>query len=96
MDIAESIIWTSGEQEISAKISLKICFLLGRIMREKEGVVVTVRGRPLLLALPLNTEEGREVLSLLADRVYEKFIGRGRSGERDVSERHDEVVYEEG
>ena len=69
---------------------------IGRIMREKEGVVVTVRGGPLLLVLPLNTEEGKKFLSLLADRVYEKFIGRGRSGERDLSERHDEVVYEEG
>ena len=68
---------------------------IGEVIRGREGVVVTVRGKPSLLAIPLDTEEGKKILSILTKSAYEKFISRGRSGERDASERHDEIIYDE-
>lgn len=63
--------------------------LIGRVIKEREEVIVTLRGKPVGIFRPLTDEDlERERL-----RVGMALIALGKSSGGRASEDHDEVLY---
>jgi hypothetical protein len=62
----------------------------GKIARDKEDVLITQRGKPLGLYQPIEKADlkGKKIA------IGQKLISLGDGGDNNVSERHDEVLYE--
>lgn len=64
--------------------------LISRVVREREEVIVTMRGKPVGIFRPL----GEGDIEKERHRIGMALIGLGESDGGRASEEHDEVLYE--